>query len=223
MSSSSIATSAPRTLIGVLALQGAFVEHVRALQRIDGVDAIEVKTREQLDSCAGLVLPGGESTTIGLLLERGALLQPLKDFIAQGRPVFGTCAGLILLSNEVRGQKVGGQALLGGIECVAARNYFGAQVASFECDLAVPARLFADIDTDASDGRVRALFIRAPAIVELSERVERLAVYTGAHGNDVTVAARQGNLLVTAFHPELTQDTRWHELFVGMCRGRPID
>ena len=192
--------------IGVLALQGAFLEHVKMLRRL-GVQAVEVRKAEQLAALDGLIIPGGESTSMGLIAERWGLVEPLRQWVHSGRPTWGTCAGMILLAERATGQKRGGQTLLGGLDVTVNRNYFGRQVDSFETDLPVP--MLGDVPFPA-------IFIRAPAIAEAGPTVEVLAQVTASNGETVIVAVRQGALLATAFHPELTQDTRWHELFLEM-------
>jgi 5'-phosphate synthase pdxT subunit len=189
--------------IGLLALQGAFAEHVVILRRL-GVDAVEVRTPDQLEGLDGLILPGGESTTMGLVAERWGLVEPLRAWVREDKPTWGTCAGMILLADQATGQKRGGQPLIGGLHVTVNRNYFGRQVDSFETILNVPS-----FDPPTSPG----VFIRAPAIVEIGEGVESLAELPGP----IYVAVRQGSILATAFHPELTPDTRWHALFVEMA------
>lgn len=188
--------------IGVLALQGAFIEHIAMLRRL-GADAVEVRTAEQLATVDGLIIPGGESTTMGLVAQRWGLVEPLRAWVHSGRPTWGTCAGMILLATRATGQKQGGQPLLGGLDVTVNRNYFGRQVDSFETTLTVPT-----FDPPESPG----VFIRAPAITEIGAGVEVLAALPGP----VYVAVRQGPILATAFHPELTPDTRWHALFLEM-------
>ncbi len=196
-----------KPIIGVLALQGAFREHILILKSL-GVDAVEVRRPEQLDGLDGLIIPGGESTSMALIAERWGLIEPLRDWVHAGNPTWGTCAGMILLAEHATGQKQGGQALVGGLNVTVNRNYFGRQVDSFEADLVVPA---------FDDRPFHAVFIRAPAITELSENVESLAAVRLVGTLDaVTVAARQGPILATAFHPELTDDPRWHQLFIEM-------
>lgn len=194
--------------IGVLALQGAFAEHVKMLRQL-GVNAIEVRKAEQLDGLDGLIIPGGESTTMGLIAERWGLVEPLRKWVQDGHPTWGTCAGMILLANQATHQKQGGQPLLGGLNVTVDRNYFGRQVDSFEADVEV---------TLLGSDPFRAVFIRAPAIVEVGEGAETLMEVTTPRGERVIAAARQGPLLATAFHPELTTDPRWHELFVQMVQ-----
>ena len=199
-------TEKSESTIGVLALQGAFLEHVKMLRRL-GVQAVEVRKAEQLAALDGLIIPGGESTSMGLIAERWGLVEPLRQWVHSGRPTWGTCAGMILLAERATGQKRGGQTLLGGLDVTVNRNYFGRQVDSFETDLPVP--MLGDVPFPA-------IFIRAPAIAEAGPTVEVLAQVTASNGETVIVAVRQGALLATAFHPELTQDTRWHELFLEM-------
>jgi len=192
--------------IGVLALQGAFREHINMLARL-GVNAVEVRLAEQLTELDGLIIPGGESTSMGLVAERWGLVKPLQDWVHAGRPVWGTCAGMILLADDAAGQKLGGQALIGGLEVTVNRNYFGRQVDSFEAELNVPA-----LGSDP----FHAVFIRAPAITAVSAGVQTLATVPSAEeGNEEVIAAvRKGAILATAFHPELTDDLRWHRYFL---------
>ncbi len=196
--------------IGVLALQGAFVEHEAMVRRL-GVQAVQVRKPEQLAGLDGLIIPGGESTTMGLVAERWGLVEPLRAWVRSGQPTWGTCAGMIMLADRATGQKEGGQTLLGGLDVTVNRNYFGRQNESFETWLTVPALGAAPI---------RAVFIRAPAIVATGAGVEVLATVPG-RGEDVIAAVRQGNILATAFHPELTDDLRWHALFLAMVE-KPV-
>lgn len=194
--------------IGVLALQGAFIEHIQMLRQL-GVEAVEVRKPEQLADLDGLIIPGGESTTMGLIAEQWGLVEPLHQWVHGGRPTWGTCAGMILLAERATGQKQGGQPLLGGLNVTVNRNYFGRQTESFEALLAVPqfgAPLFP------------AVFIRAPAVTEVGTGIDILATLPTASGEVVIVALRQGSILATAFHPELTHDPRWHQLFIEMVR-----
>ena len=195
--------------IGVLALQGAFIEHISLLRRL-GVEAVEVRKPEQLADLDGLIIPGGESTTMGLVAERWGLVEPLRAWVQAKRPVWGTCAGMILLAERAVGQKQGGQPLLGGLDVTVNRNYFGRQVDSFETDLQVPLW---------PDAPFHAIFIRAPAIIAVGPTVETLAQVSTPTGDTVIAAVRQQHLLATAFHPELTADIRWHALFVNMVRA----
>nr|MDT0664251.1 pyridoxal 5'-phosphate synthase glutaminase subunit PdxT [Micromonospora sp. DSM 115978] len=168
-----------------------------------GAQTVLVRRPSELDGLDGLVVPGGESTTIGRLLEVFSLLEPLRAAVAGGLPVFGSCAGMILLANEVLDGRPD-QALVGGLDVVVRRNAFGRQVDSFEVA----------IDVDGLDGGpVHAVFIRAPWVEKVGAGVEVLAEVDGA-----VVAVRQGSLLATAFHPELTGDDRVHQLFVAMIR-----
>ena len=206
--------------IGVLALQGGFAEHAGALRR-SGAEAVEVRTAAELAGCAGLVIPGGESTAMGLVAARWGLVEPLREFARAGKPVWGTCAGLIFLANAAGGQKAGGQVLVGGLDVRVDRNFFGAQVESFETALGA----HPDVQREGPGETFRAIFIRAPAITDVVEGkgVEVLARYVltpeecaRSGREDVVVGVRQGNLLATSFHPELTDDMRWHRLFVRM-------
>ena len=198
--------------IGVLALQGAFREHILKLQAL-GVEALEVRLPEQLDDLDALIIPGGESTTMGKLAVAFGLLEPLRAF-AKDRPTWGTCAGLILLADRAVKQKKGGQPLIGGLDITVDRNFFGRQVDSFEADLDVP--VLADVARpEDPDGPFHAIFIRAPAVVETGPEVQVIARLPE---NDTIVAVRQGHLLGTAFHPELSDDLRFHRYFVSMVR-----
>ena len=191
---------------GVLALQGAFREHIAMLQRLN-VEAAEVRLAKELDDLDGLIIPGGESTSMGLVAERWGLVEPLRRWVHGGRPTWGTCAGMILLAEQATGQKLGGQALIGGLDVTVNRNYFGRQVDSFEANLDVPA---------LGDTPFHAVFIRAPAITAVAENVETLATVAslGDEAEPVIAAVRKGPILATAFHPELTDDLRWHRYFV---------
>jgi len=189
--------------IGVLALQGDFAEHRRALERA-GAAAREVRVPGEMEGIGGLIIPGGESTTIGKLAVEYGLLEPIRRLGSEGMPIWGVCAGMVLLARDTGGPE---QPLLGLMDVRVKRNAFGRQVESFEVDLAVPA-----LDADASNGRFRAIFIRAPAVEEAAEGVQVLARLEGG----AIVAVRQGNLLATAFHPELTEDLRFHRYFLGM-------
>ncbi len=187
--------------VGVLALQGDFREHRLMLERL-GVRTCEVRNPSEMDGLHGLVIPGGESTTIHKLMTSYGLVEPIREFAAGG-VVFGTCAGLITVA---RATIEGAPPTLGLMDIVARRNAFGRQVRSFEADLAVEG---------LGDRPVRAIFIRAPWVEGAGSGVEVLATY-----QDRIVAAREGDVLVTAFHPELTGDTRLHELFIRMIRRR---
>jgi 5'-phosphate synthase pdxT subunit len=190
--------TAPR--IGVLALQGDVREHVAALSAT-GASASRVRRPSELDDVDALVIPGGESTTIGKLLVTFDLLEPLRKRIADGMPAFGSCAGMILLADRVL-DGTPDQISVGGIDMTVRRNAFGRQVDSWEGEL--------DVD-GLEGGPVHGVFIRAPWVEECSGEVEVLA-----HAADRIVAVRQGPLMATAFHPELTGDARVHALFVSM-------
>jgi 5'-phosphate synthase pdxT subunit len=188
--------------IGVLALQGDVPEHVRALEE-SGADAVTVRRRGELDAVDALVIPGGESTTLWKLATAFELFDPIAERIKDGMPAFGSCAGMIMLADRLA-DGIEGQRTFGGIDMTVRRNAFGRQVDSFETDVTI------------EGSPVHAVFIRAPAVEEAGERVSVLAK------DDRTgriVAVRQGQLLATAFHPELTPDRRMHRLFVDIVRG----
>ena len=193
--------------IAVLALQGAFLEHEMILRKL-GVDCFEVRQKpDWLQEKDALIIPGGESTTQGKLLDELGLLSPIREEIEHGLPVFGTCAGLILLSRDVEGNSETAPAppRLGTMQITTARNAYGRQLGSFRVE-----STFVGIE-----GKIPMTFIRAPYIKETTEAVEILAKV-----DDRIVAARQGNKLVTAFHPELDADTHVHEYFLNMIRNR---
>ncbi|HEY80476.1 MAG TPA: pyridoxal 5'-phosphate synthase glutaminase subunit PdxT [Anaerolineae bacterium] len=198
--------------IGVLALQGAFREHILKLQTL-GVDAPEVRLPKHLDDLDALIIPGGESTTMGKLAESFGLLEPLKAF-TRTKPAWGTCAGLILLANRAVRQKKGGQPLIGGLDITVDRNFFGRQVDSFEADLEASA-LAEVAQPEDPHGPFHAIFIRAPAVVEVGPGVQ---VLTRLPENGPIVAVREGRLLGTAFHPELSDDLRFHRYFLSMVQ-----
>lgn len=180
-------------------------------QRVN-VEAFAIRLPEQLGNVDALVLPGGESTTIGKVAVRWGLVDPLKKWVADGRPIWGTCAGMIMLSQQAKHAEEGGQTLIGGLDVEVSRNFFGAQVHSFEMLVAGPP----GYDTKPYN----AVFIRAPAIISVGEEIEVLSRVVnakpadGSDPVDVIIAARKDNILVTAFHPEITNDARWHQYFV---------
>jgi pyridoxal 5'-phosphate synthase pdxT subunit len=187
------------TTIGVLGLQGAVSEHVRSIVS-SGAEAVIVKRVEELYALDGLILPGGESTTMRKLMDQYGFMEPLREMAAKGKPMFGTCAGLILLAKEVIGYE---QSHLGLFDVTVKRNSFGRQVDSFEAELSIK----------GLDKPFVGVFIRAPHIVKVGEGVEVLAEHEGK-----IVAAREGQFLGCSFHPELTDDYRLTELFVNMVR-----
>lgn len=186
--------------IGVLALQGAFREHRWTLERC-GAEAVEVRRPEELSDIAGLVIPGGESTTIGKMMVDWGLMDAIKIRYAQGMAIYGTCAGMILLCKDIIGSD---QPRLGLMDASVRRNAYGRQRESFEADLQVP---------EFGEQPVRAVFIRAPFIEQAGPSVKVMAEVNGK-----IVIARQDKLLVTAFHPELTRDDRIHQYFIGMAK-----
>jgi 5'-phosphate synthase pdxT subunit len=189
--------------IGVLALQGAFIEHEKMLQRL-GVETQEVRLPRDLDGVAGVIIPGGESTTIGKLAVQYNLIEPLRELAQAGKPVWGTCAGLIFMAKDVGRD----QPLLGLLDVTVQRNAFGRQVDSFEANISIKG-----VDGDKP---FHAIFIRAPLIESVGANVEVLA-RVEKDDEEVIVAAQQGNLLVTSFHPELSNDDRFHRYFVNMA------
>ncbi|SPO03555.1 probable Sno-type pyridoxine vitamin B6 biosynthetic protein SNO1 [Cephalotrichum gorgonifer] len=228
--------------VGVLALQGGFQEHVTLLRKaadrlssanaISAFSAIEVRTPEQLGRCDALVIPGGESTTISLIATQTGMMEPLREFVKTSRkPIWGTCAGMILLADEANATKKGGQELIGGLAVRVRRNHFGRQIESFVSDIELP--FLSPLSTTYPG-----VFIRAPIVEEVlagegtegpGERVEVMAVLPGrlrrgggaaeeqvdaGHAGDV-VAVRQGNIFGTSFHPELTSDERIHVWWLG--------
>jgi 5'-phosphate synthase pdxT subunit len=186
--------------IGVLALQGAFREHLDTLRAI-GVEGVRVREPRDLDGASGLILPGGESTTMRQLIERWGLRQPIMDLAERGAPIFGTCAGMIVLSREIAG---GEEPILPLLDVTVERNAFGRQLDSFEADLPVPI---------LGDRPVHAVFIRAPIIERTSPEVDVLARLDDGR----IVAVRERNVLATAFHPELAGETRFHRLMATMA------
>ncbi len=189
--------------IGILALQGDFAEHAAVLCRL-GVDVSEVRLPEQLDGLGGLIIPGGESTTIAKLAVSYGLLEPIREF-SQDNPIWGTCAGAIFMSRDAHRN----QPLLGLMDITVERNAFGRQVDSFEVDLDVPVLL----EVDPDEKPYHAVFIRAPLI----ESVQADTCVLARLSDGRIVAAQQGRLLATAFHPELTRDDRFHRYFLQLA------
>jgi len=188
--------------VGILALQGDFSEHLAAFVQLD-CDAVLVKRTAEVRGCDALVIPGGESTTIGKLCRRFGLDEAIVELSERGAPIWGTCAGMILLAKEIEGSD---QWRLGLMDITVRRNAFGRQVDSFEADLTIEG---------VTGGPVRAVFIRAPFVTEVRADARVLARL-----DEKIVMVRQDNLLATAFHPELTDDTRIHEYFLNMIDGK---
>ncbi|MCC3377594.1 pyridoxal 5'-phosphate synthase glutaminase subunit PdxT [Cohnella sp. REN36] len=185
--------------IGVLALQGAVAEHIRSIE-LAGGEGVAIKRVEELAEIGGLIIPGGESTTIGKLMRKYGFIEAIREFAASGKAVFGTCAGLIVLAERLES---GEEPHLGLMDMTVARNAFGRQRESFETDL----------DVKGIETPLRAVFIRAPLITQVGDQVDVLSFY-----KDEIVTARQGNLLASSYHPELTDDYRLHGLFLDMAR-----
>ncbi|MBA3952001.1 MAG: pyridoxal 5'-phosphate synthase glutaminase subunit PdxT [Rubrobacter sp.] len=195
-----MAGNGDRPRIGILALQGDVREHAEILRGL-GVEPVEVRTAEELEGLAGVIVPGGESTTIGKMLVSSGLLDGLRGYFYRGGPVWGTCAGMVLAASATTGPR---QPLLGVMNALVERNGFGRQVHSFEKDL----------DVEGFDRPFTGVFIRAPFFEDVGPGVEVLSEVEGK-----VVAARGENILVTAFHPELTDDTRFHEYFLEEVCG----
>jgi len=193
-------TKEPFLAYGVLAIQGDVREHLEALRRL-GVAATTVREPKEIAAIQGLIIPGGESTTIGKLMSRYGLLDPIRELVASGRPLLGTCAGMIVMAKAIH-SAANDQPALSVMDISAKRNAFGRQIDSFEADITIKG-----ID----GGPVRAVFIRAPVIHHAQDSVDILAEHDGK-----IVAARQDNMLALAFHPELTDDSRVHQYFVSM-------
>lgn len=195
--------------IAVLALQGGVREHVRAL-RAAGADAFPAKNLEQINAAQGLVIPGGESTTMIKLAQMYNLVEPIQELRTHGMPMYGSCAGMIMLADRIEGG-IEGQETIGGIDVLVRRNAFGRQTESFEAPLLLQNLR---VDSEPFPG----VFIRAPFVVEVGENVEVVgAIESGEHAGRV-VAVQSGNLMATSFHPELTPDIRVHEIFVDIVR-----
>lgn len=186
--------------IGVLSLQGGVVEHIKSINAL-GFDAVEVKTLKDIEEISGLILPGGESTAIGKILRETGMLTNLRDKVLSGLPVWGTCAGMILLAKEIENDRI---AHLSVMDIKVRRNAYGRQIDSFSTE---------DIVKCVSDKPIPLVFIRAPFIVSVGEDVEVLHELKGN-----IVAARQNNILVTSFHPELTENLEFHKYFISMCQ-----
>lgn len=185
--------------IGILGFQGAVIEHQRHIEKI-GHEAIVVRYPEQLAELDGMILPGGESTAIGKLLNRTGMMEPLRERIREGLPVWGTCAGMILLAKELENDPVRHLAVM---DITVKRNAYGTQIDSFDVNVEIP---------EVSTGEIPLVFIRAPYITSVGEGVKVISRIDGH-----IVAARENNMLVTSFHPELTDCSAFHRYFAGMC------
>jgi 5'-phosphate synthase pdxT subunit len=195
----------PNKTVGVLALQGDVREHLNMLSGV-GVATKKVRNPNDLVDIDGLIIPGGESTTISMLAQRAGLLQPIRDFIKSGKAVYGSCAGMIMLADRILDGR-SDQEVFGGIDITVKRNAFGRQVDSFEG--------FINIESLAIEN-FNAIFIRAPWVEKVAADVEVLAKVVGESGEERVVMVRQGKLLATSFHPELTGDNRIHKYFVSL-------
>jgi pyridoxal 5'-phosphate synthase pdxT subunit len=204
-----MAPASPRPRIGVLAVQGDVREHLAALTEL-GAEATTVRRPSEVEAIDGLVIPGGESTVIDKLVRAFELQVPLRERIAAGMPAYGSCAGMILLADRITDARPD-QQTLGGLDITVRRNAFGRQVDSFEEDLHIRA---------IGGAPMRAVFIRAPWVEEVGEDVEVLARVEDGPAAGRIVAVRQGSLMATSFHPEVTGDHRFHQLFVEIVRGK---
>ncbi|MCV2491431.1 pyridoxal 5'-phosphate synthase glutaminase subunit PdxT [Geodermatophilus sp. YIM 151500] len=204
-----MSTPSARPVVGVLALQGDVREHLAVL-RAQGADAVPVRRPAELAAVDGLVIPGGESTTIVKLADRFGLLEPLRAAVRDGLPAYGSCAGMILLARRLLDAPPD-QETIGGLDVTVRRNAFGRQVDSFETDVDV---------AGVEGGPMHAVFIRAPWVEEAGPGVEVLARVVGGPADGKIVAVRQGDVLATSFHPEMTGDRRVHALFVDVVRDR---
>lgn len=191
-------------IIGILALQGAFIEHKNILDKLN-IKSILLKKAEQIQLCDGVILPGGESTTMSII--DTDIFEEIKIFIKQGKPVWGTCAGMILIANIIDG-KIEGQKNIGGLDVVIERNFYGSQQQSFIEYLEYPKEFY-------KEGIYPAIFIRAPVIKEVYNDTQILATYK----NNI-VAVQQNNILGTSFHPELSNDYSWHEYFIKLVNNQ---
>lgn len=203
--------------IGVLAVQGDVREHVQALSGF-GVSVARVRRPRELDDVDALVIPGGESTTMDKLVRAFDLQEPLRKRIADGMPVYGSCAGMIMLADRIADARPD-QQTLGGLDIMVRRNAFGRQVDSFEEDLHIPVIAGVTTARAGHPATFKAVFIRAPWVEELGDGVEVLATVEAGPATGRVVAIRQGNLLATSFHPEVTGDLRIHEYFIQMVRA----
>ena len=189
-------------IIGILALQGAFLEHKVILEKL-GVNTILLKKEEDIERCDGIIIPGGESTAMSII--ENNIFSKLRECINKGYPVWGTCAGLVLLADEING-KIDNQKNIGGLGIKIERNYFGSQMNSFIEEIEYP-------EDFKMEGKFRAVFIRAPVILDVNTNTKILLKY-----KDIIVGVRKENLLGTSFHPELTNDYSWHKYFIDIVK-----
>ncbi|QIB27402.1 pyridoxal 5'-phosphate synthase glutaminase subunit PdxT [Caloranaerobacter azorensis] len=189
--------------VGVLDFQGSVIEHIEMLEKIEGAEPIRVKYEEQIEEIDGLIIPGGESTTIGKIMKDFNIFLPLKEKILEGMPVWGTCAGMILLAKKIVGQDY---VHLGVMDIEVKRNAYGSQIDSFMIEKTIP---------QVSSKSISLVFIRAPYIEKVGEGVEILSEHEGK-----IIAAREKNMLATSFHPELTEDESFHRYFVDMIKEK---
>jgi 5'-phosphate synthase pdxT subunit len=193
-------------IIGILALQGAFIEHKNILDKL-GIENIFIKKAEQIQICDGIIIPGGESTAMSIINNTNSdIFEEIQKFSKQCKPVWGTCSGMILLANNIEG-KIEGQKNIGGLDIIVQRNFFGSQQQSFIEDLSYPLEF-------CKEGKYPAIFIRAPVIKEVYNDTKILATCK----NNI-VAVQQNNILGSSFHPELSEDYSWHEYFINLVKN----
>eukprot|EP01121_Diplochlamys_sp_Union-15-3_P021165 TRINITY_DN847_c0_g1_i1.p1 TRINITY_DN847_c0_g1~~TRINITY_DN847_c0_g1_i1.p1 ORF type:complete len:209 (-),score=35.47 TRINITY_DN847_c0_g1_i1:718-1344(-) len=196
--------------LGVLALQGAFIEHISKLKKLGVTKVTEVRKPEDIENLDGLIIPGGESTTIGKIAQEWKLLEPLRKFVKEEKkPLWGTCAGMIMIADNVTHQKEGGQPLIGGLDVEVDRNHFGRQLQSFESLVEESEDIM-----KYGNSSTPAVFIRAPCVMKVGPGVKVLAKLPEGE----IVAVQQNHLLATAFHPELTSDTKYHQFFLDLVK-----
>jgi 5'-phosphate synthase pdxT subunit len=193
-------------IIGILALQGAFIEHKNILDKLN-IKSIFIKKSEQIHLCDGIIIPGGESTSMTIIDNNTNIFEEIQNFIKKDKPIWGTCAGMILLSNEIIG-KIEGQKNIGGLDIIAQRNFFGSQQQSFIEHLPYPQEF-------GKEGTYPAIFIRAPVIKEVYSNTKILATY-----NNNILAVQKNNILGTSFHPELSEDYSWHQYFINLVNNK---
>jgi 5'-phosphate synthase pdxT subunit len=194
-------------IIGILALQGAFMEHKHILDKMN-IQTKLIKKKEDVEICDGIILPGGESTAMSIIENENKLFKEIQKFIEKGKVVWGTCAGMILLANKING-KIEGQKQIGGLNVTIQRNYFGSQIQSFVEEISYP-------ESFQKEGTFPSIFIRAPVIVSVDKNVDVLCKLK----DGTIVAVQQENILGTSFHPELSEDDGWHEYFIHLVQKR---
>jgi 5'-phosphate synthase pdxT subunit len=195
-------------IVGILALQGAFIEHKNILDKLN-IENVLIKKAEQVKMCDGIILPGGESTAMSIIENENDIFNEIQIFIENGKIVWGTCAGMILLANDIKG-KIENQKQIGGLHATIQRNYFGSQIQSFIEEINYP-------ESFQKNGSFQAIFIRAPIILSIDKQ-KHIDILCKLK-NDTIVAIQEQNLLCTSFHPELSNDCSWHEYFINLIKN----